>query len=381
MAVKIFDACQSGAPYIKDANDGFEKSLKSSKLKSFICMSSSKQNQSSFASATESHFTARWIDAALAKQEGKVLYRDIQAALADAFVASPEQTPFFVNQGTGLEIFSEVTLEMRNLATNRKKSATPEQPDEDLSGIIAMAVNRREKEYVEYETALDAISRSMESFSNYTVQDNIVNQFYEFKFNFDRKLPSIPRCKEVASFAQDQDWEKRYFIQIEEEAYKVRVPKDNIPNIAMFGIGRRKLDDSETVIETKYRPVSLESTEQLPFEVAVIEYTTEHRSLPQFLSVIGLVHSLTEVMVISSIVRLRQTGWDRQAIEYTQMKWKYESYSWTRVVEEPVIVWSHALTSNEKTIRTLLENLVPKDTQEEDNSEGKGDSETEGSDT
>ena len=63
------------------------------------------------------------------------------------------------------------------------------------------------------------------------------------------------------------------------------------------------------------------------------------------------------------------------------MKWKYESYSWTRVVEEPVIVWSHALTSNEKTIRTLLENLVPKDTQEEDNSEGKGDSETEGSDT
>lgn len=145
VAVKIIDACQSGAPYIKDANAGFEKSLKSSQLNSFICMASSKQNQSSFASTTESFFTSKWIDAALVKHEGKVLYRDIQAALADAFVSTPEQTPFFVNQGTGLEFFAEVTDEMRALGSQRKKSTTPDRPDEAISQLITMAVEQKER--------------------------------------------------------------------------------------------------------------------------------------------------------------------------------------------------------------------------------------------
>ncbi len=102
VAVKVIDACQSGSPYIKDASAGFEKALRSSRLDSFICMTSSRLDQSSYATAEESAFTSKWINAALCKQDGSVLYRDIQAALADSFVDTPEQTPFFVSQGTGL---------------------------------------------------------------------------------------------------------------------------------------------------------------------------------------------------------------------------------------------------------------------------------------
>jgi uncharacterized caspase-like protein len=97
VAVKVIDACQSRSPYIKDANAGFEKALTASRLKSFICMASSRLDQSSYATATESAFTAKWIEAGLNKQDGTILYRDIQGALADAFVTKSEQTPFFVH--------------------------------------------------------------------------------------------------------------------------------------------------------------------------------------------------------------------------------------------------------------------------------------------
>jgi len=70
VAVKIIDACQSGSPYIKDASAGFEKALSKSSLNSFICMASSRQDQQSYASAGESIFTAKWIDAALSKING-----------------------------------------------------------------------------------------------------------------------------------------------------------------------------------------------------------------------------------------------------------------------------------------------------------------------
>jgi hypothetical protein len=137
VAVKIIDACQSGSPYIKDASAGFEKALmRTSRLKSFICMASSRLDQSSYATAEASAFTTKWIDAALYKNDGMVLYRDIQASLADAFVNTPEQTPFFVNQGTGLEQFSTVTEEMRLLATKRCKGLVVAPLEDDLGGYF-----------------------------------------------------------------------------------------------------------------------------------------------------------------------------------------------------------------------------------------------------
>jgi uncharacterized caspase-like protein len=59
VAVKIIDACQSGSPYIKDASVGFEKALRTSRLDSFICMASSRLDQSSYATPEESVFTAK----------------------------------------------------------------------------------------------------------------------------------------------------------------------------------------------------------------------------------------------------------------------------------------------------------------------------------
>lgn len=80
-----------------------------------------------------------------------------------------------------------------------------------------------------------------------------------------------------------------------------------------------------------------------------------------FLVVIGIVHSLTEVMVISSIVRLSQKGWNSRSPELSEMKWKYVSFPWVRVVEDPSVIWSDVLRSSEANIRAYLEGLIQKD--------------------
>ncbi|NBD20964.1 hypothetical protein GTZ97_09810 [Aquabacterium fontiphilum] len=370
VAVKIIDACQSGSPYIKDANAGFEKALGRSQLKSFICMASSRQDQSSYASATESFFTSKWIEAALSKREGAILYRDIQAALADAFVTSSDQTPFFVNQGSGLEVFCHVGEDIRSLHDARTKSTTAEKPELTIANQIEIEVRHRDSQFVPHEQVLQAIESTKTSIINAKISDSIVSRFYSLSAKIDGKLAQIPKSKAVATFADEQGWPKRYFAKVSQEAYKVRVPKDPIGSILSGGLGRKwivtKENDDEYIVETRYRPSTLEVTESLPMEVAELSLVSQHPSLPAFNIYIGLVHSLTDVMVLSATVRLTQKGWNAKAPELSEVQWKYQSYPWRSVVADPDIVWREAARNGELDIRKYLESLA---TQTEANAE------------
>ena len=361
VAVKIIDACQSGSPYIKDASAGFEKALSKSQLKAFICMASSRQDQSSYASASESFFTAKWIEAATEKSDGQVLYRDIQAALADAFASDPDQTPFFVNQGTGLEVFSNVTEEMRAYRSARTKSLTTEKPDTAVAISIEEQIRELDRQFVPHAHAIQAAESSKSALVSNGIQDQVVSKFYVKSVATDSKLVSIPKSREVAKFAEDQGWSKRYFCKVNQEQYKARVLKDPLNAIAAFSKRAfSRSDEDDYVMETRYRPGSLEVTEPLPLEVAEISLTSSHPSLPAFVIYVGVVHSLIEVMVLSATVRLVQKGWDSRTPELSQVQWRYQNYPWTAVVQDPSILWTESQARGEADIRTYLETLLPK---------------------
>lgn len=371
VAVKVIDACQSGAPYIKDASAGFEKALGGSQLGSFICMASSRQDQSSFASPTESFFTAKWIDAALSKDNGSILYRDIQAALADAFVQSSEQTPFFVSQGTGLEVFSAVTEELKSLASVRHKAILQEKPDATIAALIEAEINSRDQRFVPHKKAMEAIEASKAALESLVISDPIVKRFYNVSVKTDGKLVSIPKSKAVAAFAEEQGWAKKYFTKVIQEPYKVKVRKDIIGSSLthrLYGLNFRESlgDDDNYTIETRHRPASLDVTETLPLEVAELSLTSPHPSLPAFVVYIGIVHSLTEVMVLSSSVKLNQKGWTSRAPELSEVQWKYQAYPWNLIVKEPTTLWRHVQLSSEADIRKYLESLADKNEQSSD---------------
>jgi hypothetical protein len=358
VAVKVIDACQSGSPYIKDASAGFEKALGASKLNSFICMASSRQDQSSYASPTESAFTGKWIDAALGKGDGTVYYRDIQAALADAFVSDPDQTPYFVSQGTGLEVFAQVTEPLRNLKVRRAKSIAPAKAVDTIADLIEAEVKKRDRSFVALNTVVEAVEKGKEQLQAAAVQDALVARLYGKSSVVEGRLQDIPKRRAVAEFAFEQGWQKKYFVKVESETYRIRTPKDPMGLIGARGF-LQKRDESDYVYETRTRPGHLETTEQLPFEVAKLSYTSQHPSLAAFDILIGVVHSLTDVMILSATVRLAQKGWSQRSPELSEVQWRYENFSWTDIVNDPSLLWTGSVNRGEGDIRAYLEALAP----------------------
>lgn len=366
VAVKVIDACQSGSPYIKDVDASFEKALKTSSLKSFICMTSSQQDQLSFATASESLFTSKWIDAALSKGEGTVLYRDVQAYLADEFAQHPDQTPFFVNQGSGLEAFSTITTEMKILYGLRSKSPMTPEPEESILHLLSLEISKRDSQFVSKDAVIASIETGKELIEKYQIKDNILSKLYKRTITTDLRLTSIPKASDVAKFAQDQSWPKKYFVKINNEKYQTRIPKEPLSILARLTAFPPNIDDSEYVTVTRERPASIESSESLPFEVVLVSFESDHPSLPEFRVYIGLVHSLTEVMVLSTTAKVFQRGWDSKAINAAELKWRFYNYSWSSISSNPSLLIEEPINKGEEEIRQYLESLLPKPESQEE---------------
>jgi hypothetical protein len=100
--VSVIDACFSGAllvkgdrPLLPVVKDG---------LRNVLQFSSSLDDQTSLGGEQLSAFTRAFLEASVRKTEGVVYYTDIKNTLRDDFIGNDDQTPFFVNQGTGREI-------------------------------------------------------------------------------------------------------------------------------------------------------------------------------------------------------------------------------------------------------------------------------------
>lgn len=351
VAVKVIDACHSGAPYIKDVDSGFLKSIKTSRLSSFICMASSQHDQYSYASNLTSHFTAAWVDAALSKTTGSILYRDIQASLADTFSSSQGQTPFFVNQGSALELFSIVTEEMISLHAVRR--GNPEQKSEkSISEILRQQISKNDSQFVELGQVTDTLNKSIQLLDEVSIQDTLVSEFYKKSVNPNLKLSELPRASSFAEFGSNQGWAKKYFIDIQEETY-------NAPNplsVLGFGSGR------EHTIE-KTRPAYILSTEPLPVEAIEVSLNAKNPSLPSYRTYIGVIHSNTETMILTATASLTQKGWDKKTLERSEIKWEYSPITWKAIIHEPTLLWERGLNQVTGIIRANLENLAKQPTE------------------
>ncbi len=360
VAVKIVDACQSGSPYIKDTDASFEKSLTSSKLKSFICMSSSRQDQSSYASAEGSFFTSKWIDAALEKDDGVVLYRDIQASLADAFVCSSKQTPFFVTQGNGLEVFTDINEQMRQFKTQRSQSMVASIVDlssNNLIELIVQEVDRHDRSYISQDEAVKVIEQAKQDLQDQSPSLDLVNTFYKTDISSEMKLKDLPSLRQVAQFAEEKGWEKSYFVKIISKDVKETVLKNPLAKLFQFF----PLGDDDYVIQTRKRPTQLETTHVLGIEVAEIHFLTKgHPSLKEFILYIGIVHSPVDVIVLSAIVQMIQKGWNERGPDLSAITWKQKSYPWGDLVDNPKLLWEGPFTEAQDQIKSYLESLVPK---------------------
>lgn len=103
LVVTVIDACHSGSPLIK-RHESFQPVPKG-EFSNFIQIASCQRSQMSSTGDPLSDFTESFCLAAISKETGPVYYTDINAALRDRYIDDEGQTPHFVTQVSGREMF------------------------------------------------------------------------------------------------------------------------------------------------------------------------------------------------------------------------------------------------------------------------------------
>jgi len=349
VAVKVIDACQSGSPYIKGIVDGFEKALKVSGLKSFLCMSSSQKDQYSYGTSDESEFTMHWINAASMKRSGRILYREIQASVADAFIGNLKQTPFFVSQGTITETFGTVTPDMINISEKRQKQKNEFGKKEESSQAVKNKVKELDSKYVSYDAVCMALNKSREMLIQYDIVNGYIGKYYKKIIEDSLTIDMIPGVKDVAEFADKNGWMHKYFIDIK---YGSKNTLQDKRDRSLVEIAASILLEDSKVAD------SIVTTEKLPYEVLKIELNTDHESLSDFLIYIGVVHSKREVCLLTTVGLAFNKGWHNEKTELLAVEWQYSHLSWKSIIESPDILWKSAMNLCEELVNMTWRNIL-----------------------
>ncbi|HWX82787.1 MAG TPA: caspase family protein [Xanthobacteraceae bacterium] len=129
LIVKVVDACSSGALLVK-SDFGFLPVQKNG-FKHLIQIASCLDSQTSLTGHPLSPFTEKFRAAALRKEVGPVYYTDIIDTLRDEYLGNNLQTPHFVSQGTGRELFVDNGRRLDDLRAKLNALAITEQVREE----------------------------------------------------------------------------------------------------------------------------------------------------------------------------------------------------------------------------------------------------------
>lgn len=110
-------------------------------------------------------------------------------------------------------------------------------------------------------------------------------------------------------------------------------------------------------------PTSIKSTHPLAFEVIEILAKPNKRALKQFGVMIGIVHSRTDVLILSTTLEYKDVGWDERTIDTSTVNWKFEKLKWADIVSKPMIIASEVLPQVEKAASDYLKSLVKEETE------------------
>ena len=233
LTVKVFDACQSGYQYIKDTEVLTKNWKQQSSINKFIFMASCLRQENSFADETISFFTKAFFEGAVSKKLGdKIYYRDIQSHISDSFESYSKQTPLFVTQIDGLEIFGTINQEIKDLQAQHKSLIQQKIKSKSLSEIVLESIDEIESYFIPKEE-VDILLKQIEpSVSKINLSDEISQKIYHIKNIDSITLKDIGSEKIIANEVWGKKWAHECFITIEQEPYQVRQLRDDLSPLA-----------------------------------------------------------------------------------------------------------------------------------------------------
>jgi len=329
LTVKVVDACQSGIDYIKSTEGELEKLLqqKTQELKKCYFMLSSNSEQSSYASATISHFTRYFIEAIQKTVSGEVRYKEIMDYISDSFSGNAKQTPLFITQASFTEVFVPVDNTLKKTISNFLNNFVlkPRSGNKTPSISLLEWVKNDAKRYVSKEEAI-ALLKDIQGkiFSVSTFEDKELEDIFSLVHSKNSSNSSLPRLTQAAEWLEKN--QNDFFTKIQWDYKKVTksVPKNDVRLTAarrLMNIGAGILPEYEVKEVNERFCLDIYNTTELPFSNII---TKAQRKLPNANSceLFWLFFvSETKLAILTAGVRSKTTDWGAEFSQRDNAYW------------------------------------------------------------
>lgn len=322
LVVKVIDACSSGTLLLK-SDGGFLPEPKDG-FGNFIQIASCLDDQSSLTGNPLSDFTDSFYDAALSKEAGVVYYSDIINALRDRFLDNNAQTPHFVLQGTGREVFVDNAEELKQLRAKRLEQVVSED--------VAEGEDAQDQEPPL--SAVDQLKLLEESYVDRDAAQNFISVF------FDNIISELETLSEFEEFFDCEHVEHDDFDEADATEFITRVlHKEKRPdNFVTAEISRERaahpfgrfnlgiaslLPSSETV--TKYDLRLNCKMERVQLKVT---FTPRFKSLKQFSLIVSCAPSLDACYIFEVVTRHALNDWGAFEPEGHEVNRRWYKLGW-----------------------------------------------------
>ncbi len=326
LIIKVIDACQSGASYIKESNvlsKYFDESKKAFKKCYFF--NSSLNTQSSYQDQKISHFTFSFINAILQHNSDEIRYKDIIDVISDDFSSNPEQTPFFITQADFTEIFCSIPKGLRDYLREFKSPIKDNPLKEDKKISIVDLVKQTAKDYTDKDGALKTLEYIREQFSNYKL-DGEINALFTSEVEFLESYQDVDKIKVVT------DW-------------IIKNPNDFFAT----PIYEEVYDDfgEEFVVSNKF-----ELKVDVPYKAISINLLNNFPNISSYNCKIVFLLSRKSIRFFYYITNYIEESWDNKTINLSDIKW---------VTRESNIADIASVTTGLKLMNKTFQDRIEKD--------------------
>lgn len=315
LTIKVVDACQSGARYIKDTDESqFNKMLNGTKATFNNCyfLFSSQSTQSSFASDKISFFTKSLIDSIISHKTKQIRYKDIIDFINDDFKQQEiSQTPFYVTQCNFTEIFCEITEQLQKNIQVKLGSFDIKKTHEDLDNekklsIIDLIKQDSERYISSMHEVFTLFENNKKIIDEYQFSHEL-NELFDFEVLFETiRYNNVTKISSIAQFLSET--KENLFINIKRVKEKI---ENRLP------INFLSRTEYQEVIE------SYELTEDTPYNRILIIAKPRFPNLPRFTCNVIFAFSKTNFYFLYYLVRNEEVSFNKYKIAPNQVKWRH----------------------------------------------------------
>lgn len=323
--VKIIDACHSGMKIIKDV-DSFAKSLQNPGFSNFMQFASSMEDQVSFAGDKISIFTEHFIKAACFNTTSKILYIDIENYLIDIFDGN-NQTPYFVAQRTGREVFCEIGSNLDDVLPKILTKLNSEPKTTNSKEFIRLRLSQIKSRYVDIEFAISKMIETENALCNLSLEET-GRDFYKISVTKTENYSSIPNLRSIAqdlATTRKNRPDNRPLVKIdyEEKLVEIHNPFASLMNLTKSN-NSKVGEPQKQLVSYPFRILAILN---LPFGWLQLTASPDIKSLPPQTIALVFVPFRTTCRVYVTRFNYEMVGWDEYA-RSGQLEWQFLEATW-----------------------------------------------------